>query len=432
MVSRQLSGGWLRAVYSILWVLILPFIYLYLWWHGRHNQAYRERWRERGAWQSVPERYQRAVVIHCVSVGEVMAARPLIDMILTVMPQQPVCLTCTTPTGSDLIQSLYGDRVYHCYLPFDTPLSVRRFLYRLKPRAVLILETEVWPNLVSQARQRNVPVALLNARLSARSLRGYQRFAWIMRPVWQQLALVATQNESSAERLQQLGVRDEALQVTGNLKFDVQISAEQKAQIAEFRQLFGARQIITVGSTHEGEESMVLAAYKRLLKTRPETLLILVPRHRERFNEVARLIEAEGLTMARRSRGEPVTGSTQVLLADTMGELMLWYGVATLATIGGSLIERGGHNPLEAMAFGLPVVSGRHVFNFADVYQQMDAQQAVRWVNSAETLHDTWLGLLTEPTTAQRIGAQAQQIFARHRGATERTVRAVTKLMEAR
>lgn len=430
MGSRQFSGGWLRAVYSVLWVLILPFVYIYLWWYGRHNQSYRERWRERGAWQSVPDEYRRSLVVHCVSVGEVMAARPLIDMLLTVMPQQPVCLTCTTPTGSDLIQSLYGDRVYHCYLPFDTPLSVRRFLWRLKPRAILILETEVWPNLVSQARQRNVPVALLNARLSERSLRGYQRFAWIMRPVWQQLTLVATQNESSAERLQHLGVRHKALQVTGNLKFDVQISTEQKAQIAEFRQLFGERQIITVGSTHEGEESIILDAFAGILKTRPGTLLILVPRHRERFDEVARLITEKNLVIARRSRGEPVTPKTQVLLADTMGELMLWYGVATLATIGGSLIERGGHNPLEAMAFGLPVVSGRHVFNFAEVYQQMDAQQAVRWVDSADSLHDTWLGLLTEPTTAQRIGAQAQQLFARHRGATERTLRAVTQLTE--
>lgn len=431
MGSRQFSGGWLRAVYSVLWVLILPFVYLYLWWHGRHNQAYRERWRERGAWQSVPDKYQRALVVHCVSVGEVMAARPLIDMLLTVMPQQPVCLTCTTPTGSDLIRSLYGDRVYHCYLPFDTPLSVRRFLWRLKPRAILILETEVWPNLVSQARQRNVPVALLNARLSERSLRGYQRFSWLMRPVWQQLALVATQNESSAERLQQLGVRHSALQVTGNLKFDVQISATQKTQIAEFRQLFGERQIITAGSTHDGEESIILDAFAGILKTRPDTLLILVPRHRERFDEVARLIAEKNLVIARRSRGEPVTPGTQVLLADTMGELILWYGVATLATIGGSLIERGGHNPLEAMAFGLPVVSGRHVFNFAEVYQQMDAQQAVRWVDSAASLHDTWLGLLTEPATAQRIGAQTQQLFARHRGATERTLRAVTELTEA-
>lgn len=431
MGSRQFSGGWLRAVYSVLWVLILPFVYLYLWWHGRHNKAYRERWRERGAWQRVPKQYQRCVVIHCVSVGEVMAARPFIDMLLTLLPQQPVCITCTTPTGSDLIQSLYGERVYHCYLPFDTPLSVRRFLWRLKPRTILILETEVWPNLVSQARQRNVPVALLNARLSERSLRGYQRFAWIMRPIWQQLALVATQNESSAARLEQLGVRDSALQVTGNLKFDVQVSARQKTQIAEFRQLFGERQIITVGSTHEGEESLILDAFAGILKARPDTLLILVPRHRERFNEVARLVEEKNLTMARRSNGEPVTASTQVLLADTMGELMLWYGVATVATIGGSLIERGGHNPLEAMAFGLPIVSGRHVFNFADVYQQLDAQQAVRWVDSAESLHDTWLGLLTEPATAQRIGAQAQQIFARHRGATERTVAAVSQLTGA-
>ncbi|RUO25765.1 3-deoxy-D-manno-octulosonic acid transferase [Aliidiomarina minuta] len=431
MSKQRLGGGWVRALYSVLLSLALPFIYGYLWWHGRKNPRYRQRWSERGAWHKIDPNRKGSLVIHCVSVGELMAARPLLEALLAVYPRLKITITCTTPTGSELIQQLYANKVYHCYLPFDTPLAVRRFLWRLQPKAILILETEVWPNLVAQSAQAGIPVALINARMSERSARGYQKVDLLMRPVWRQLALVATQNESSSERLRALGVSGEALQTTGNLKFDVNVSAELKIQVTEFKSWLRGRQVITVGSTHEGEEAIILQAFSDILKARPDTLLILVPRHRERFNQVAALVKENGLRMVRRSEGLPVTPETQVLLADSMGEMMLWYGVATIATVGGSLIERGGHNPLEPMAFGLPIVSGRHVFNFADVYQQMDARQAVRWVDDKESLHDTWLGLLTESQTAERIGAQAQQLFARHRGATERTVSAVSQLMFA-
>ena len=434
MTTQQssLRGGWLRAIYSILLTLASPVIYAYLWWHGRNNHAYRERWRERAAWQTVPQRYRRCVVFHCVSVGELMAARPLIEQFLSLNPQQPVAITCTTPTGSELVQQLFGERVYHCYLPFDTPLAVRRFINRLRPRAMVILETELWPNLVSQAHQQGIKLMLVNARMSERSARGYQKARALMRPIWEAMDAVVAQDNASAERFIELGCAPERVHMPGNIKFDVQVNAQVKQDITQFKPLLGARQVITMASTHEGEEQIALDAFQQVLRTRPDTLLILVPRHQERFDAIARLIEDTGLNMVRRSSGRPIMQDTQVLLADTMGEMLLWFGVSTIATIGGSLIERGGHNPLEAMAFGLPIVSGRHVFNFADVYQQLDARQAVRWVADTQQLHDTWLGLLVEPGTAQRIGAQAQQLFARHRGATQRSLGLMAEVISVR
>lgn len=427
--GQSIQGGWLRALYSALLTLALPFIYAFLWWHGRNNKAYRWRWLERGAWQDVPERYRRCVVFHCVSVGELMAARPLIEQFLTLNPQQAVTITCTTPTGSELVRKLFADRVYHCYLPFDTPLAVRRFINRLQPRAMVILETELWPNLVSQAHQHGIKLVLANARMSERSARGYQKVRLLMRPIWGALDAVIAQDKASAERFIELGCQPAQVHVPGNIKFDVQINTQTKQAIAQFKPLLGSRQVVTMASTHEGEEKVALDAFKRLLKTRPDCLLILVPRHQERFAEIARLVESSGLNMVRRSSGHPVLADTQVLLADSMGEMLLWFGVATIATMGGSLIERGGHNPLEAMAFGLPIVSGRHVFNFADVYRQLDARQAVRWVADTQQLHDTWLGLLVEPGAAQHIGAQAQQIFAKHRGATQRSLALMAEVM---
>lgn len=431
VTTRHLSGGWLRALYSALIICAVPVIYAYLWWHGRNNQAYRKRWAERGAWQSVPANVRRCVVFHCVSVGELMAARPLIEQFIQLNPHQPVAITTTTPTGSDLVRSIFGERVYHCYLPFDTPLAVRRFINRLRPRAIIILETELWPNLISQCYQANIRLMLLNARMSERSARGYQRARALMRPIWQALDGVVAQDNASAERFIQLGCLAERVHVPGNIKFDVQVNSSTKQAIDGFKPLLNGRQVITFGSTHEGEETIALAAFKQVLKSKPQALLILVPRHRERFDSVAQMVEDSGLRMVRRSSGRPVTPDTQVLLADSMGEMLLWFGVSTLATIGGSLIERGGHNPLEAMAFGLPIVSGRHVFNFEDVYRQLDARQAVRWVSNEDQLRDTWLGLLVETGTAQRIGAQAQQLFARHRGATQRTLTLIAQTMAA-
>lgn len=424
-----MRAGYARWVYSVVLYIAVPFVLLSLLWQSRKNSAYRKRWAERFGRAPTPKQ-TRPTLVHCASVGEFLAAKQFIAGLLEA--GTPVWVTCTTPTGSELIREFLNGRGQHTYLPIDLPHALKRFLTRVQPQTVVLMETELWPNLVYYCQQRHIPVALINARMSERSLKGYLKVKALFQPSWQGLSLCGAQNDVQAERFLTLGVRKEALQVNGNLKFDVQIPAVVRRDVNIFKELLAGRQVLTAGSTHSGEESLILEAFSQLLQCKPNTLLILVPRHKERFDEVAKLVEQAGLTMVRRSSGRPITEATQVLLADSMGELMLWYGIASVAFVGGSLIARGGHNPLEPMAFGLPIISGRHVFNFEEVFQQLDQRQAVRWVSNVNNLHDTVLGLLGTLETAQRIGAQAQQLFARHRGATARTQAAVQQLLNER
>lgn len=421
-----------RWFYSGLLYIATPLIWGWLWLKGRNNPDYRRRWQERVArrWETGQAPMKTGgLLVHCASVGEFLAAKPLIERVLDSQPDRNLLITCTTPTASALITKALGSRVQHCYLPIDTPAAITRFLERFRPTGIVLMETEVWPNLILQAHKRGVPVGLINGRLSERSLKGYLRFDKLMRPVWSSLTLCAVQNDTIAERFRELGVTDQALDVSGNLKFDVIISPAVRAETEQLKSLIGHREIMVAASTHEGEEQIILDAWSRICRTRPQALLILVPRHKERFREVASLVEKHNFDFVTRSSGRPVLESTQVLLGDTMGELMIWFGIARIAFVGGSLIERGGHNPLEPMAYGLPVLSGRNVFNFEQVYKQLDARQAVRWVQDTDSLHDTVLGLLQNTETAQTIGAQAQQIFGRHRGATARTQMLIEQML---
>ncbi|TRW49680.1 3-deoxy-D-manno-octulosonic acid transferase [Aliidiomarina halalkaliphila] len=416
-------------IYSALLYLFTPLILLYFGWQSRKNPDYRGRMGERFARQVIPQEARGAIMFHCVSVGEFMAARPLIERFLNDGSDRPVVITCMTPTASDLVRTIFADKVYHCYLPLDLPTVMKRFLKALQPRAVVILETELWPNLVLQSRALDIPVALVNGRMSEQSARGYIRLSWLFKPVWAALSYCAAQTDVAAERFLDIGVRPEALDIAGNLKFDIHVPPSTRDDVSEFKALLGNRPVVTAGSTHDGEETQLLDAFRRILPSKPRTLLILVPRHLERFDEVAKKLDASGLRYVRRSSGRPITEDTQVLLADSMGELLIWYGLATVAFVGGSLIERGGHNPLEPMAFGVPVISGRHIFNFSEIYQQLDQRQAVRWVDDADSLYATLSGLLTTIETAQRLGAQAQQLFSQHRGATARMKSRVEQLV---
>ncbi|MCC5856478.1 MAG: lipid IV(A) 3-deoxy-D-manno-octulosonic acid transferase [Idiomarina sp.] len=424
---HSLTARLALSVYSACLFVLTPVLFFWLWLQSHKNQAYRQRWDERRARHDMSQLKRHSILVHCASVGEFLAAQPLIEKL--VGDGSEVLVTCTTPTGSALIQERLGAKVSHCYLPIDRPTAIKRFLVAMSPRAIILIETEIWPNLIHAAKAQSIPTMLINGRMSERSLRGYQRVWWLFTPIWQSLDYCAAQTEEQAERFAELGVRQEALDVSGNLKFDVQIPPPVRREVEAFKSLFSNRQVITVGSTHEGEEAIVLDAFKQMLQAKPNALLILVPRHQERFEAVAQEVEQRGLSMVRRTSGRPVTSDIQVLLADTMGELLIWYGVATIAFVGGSLIERGGHNPLEPMAFGVPIVSGRHTFNFAEVYRQLDNRQAVRWVQDVSSLHDTWLGLLTTTDTAQRIGAQAQQVFSLHRGATARVCARIHQLV---
>lgn len=412
--------------YTLLMYLLRPLLLLLFVWRSRADAAYRQRFAERFALQTATSAQQGGVVVHAVSMGEVVAAIPLIEALLRDYPALPLTITCTTPTGSARIRQHFdaqiaAGRVYHCYLPFDTPGANRRFLHKLAPQLMLLLETELWPNLLHTAKAHRVPVLLVNARLSQRSARGYRRFAWLVKPMLQQLTAILAQDNATARRFNALAGRPLAVRA-GNLKYDMRIAPDLAQRAAAFRADWGTRPVLVAGSTHAGEDEIILQAFAHIRQQQPDLLLILVPRHPDRFDSVARLIESCGLNYVRRSRDAAVSAETAVLLGDSMGELMLWYQAADLVFIGGSLIPRGGHNPLEAMCLAKPLLSGPQVFNFAQAYQLLEQHAAVRWVSDATTLAEQVVSLLNDPAERQRLAAAGLQLYQQQGGATARTL----------
>ncbi len=413
--------------YSVLWYLLLLPVMAYLLWRSRKDPGYRQRFSERLAFSKVPKLAKGGIVIHAVSVGEVVAATPLIKRILAQYPQLPVVVTCTTPTGSARIKAAFGEQVFHCYLPFDTPDAISRWLSQWQPRLLIVLETELWLNLLRGCRQRQIPTVVVNARLSARSARGYRRFYWFSKPLLQSISLLLAQNNATARRFKALGLTG-ASQVTGNLKFEMAVPATVQQLADSIRPYLQGRPVWVAGSTHDGEDEMLLQAFQQLRQQLPQLLLILVPRHPERFAAVEALIRQAALPYITRSSGQLPQAGTAVLLGDTMGELLAWYSLADVVFIGGSLIPRGGHNPLEAICFGRPVQSGPHIFNFAEAYKQLAEQQAVNWVADVPSLVANSLMLFTDHTERQAQGQKAQQFYQQQQGATARTLAAIEQL----
>lgn len=403
--------------YRLLIRLATPLVFVYLWGRGAKAPLYRARWLERIALQKIPPQARDGIVIHCVSVGETVAARGLIEQVLAQYPQLPVTLTSMTPTAAELAEKLFGNRVFHSYLPIDTPAAMRRFFNKIAPRIIVVLETELWPCMLQQAQQRQVPVVVLNARMSERSAAGYKKYAWLIGPIWQQVSFVAAQTVASAAQFKQLGVAPERLAVRGNLKHDLQVPKSTLAAAASWRREAN-RPVLVAASTHQGEDEQILNAFGQVLKRFDNALLIIVPRHPERFDSVANLIQQSGYTSVRRSEQHPVTAEHQVFLADSMGELMLWYAVADVAFVGGSLIERGGHNPLEPIATNTPVVSGPHVFNFQTIFDRLQQCDGVQMVADASALAAAWCALLAEPTHSATLANNAREEFRNDHGAT--------------
>ncbi len=404
--------------YRLLIRLLVPFVFIYFWVRGRKAPEYRQRWRERLALQPVPACARDGILIHCVSVGETVAARGLIERILNEYPHLPVTLTSMTPTAADLAHSLFSDRVHHCYLPIDTPGAMRRFFNKLAPRFIVILETELWPNMLAEAKQRQIPTVVVNARLSERSFKTYQKYQGLLGPIWSAVTFIAAQTKASCERFKLLGVADNKVAVRGNLKFDFQVAPEVMTEANTWRERL-QRPILVAASTHDGEDEVIYQAFQQVLKQQPQALLIIVPRHPERFNKVAQMAQQLKLSAIQRSHNQPVAAHHQVLIGDTMGELLLWYAMADVALVGGSLIERGGHNPLEPVATKTPVLTGPHVFNFTDIFQRLENAEAVGMVSNAEQLATHWLQLLESPQQGLAMVARATQEFANDQGATE-------------
>nr|WP_064493913.1 lipid IV(A) 3-deoxy-D-manno-octulosonic acid transferase [Pseudomonas chengduensis] len=419
-----------RLLYTLLLHLALPLIALRLALRARKAPAYARRINERFS-LGLPAMKPGGIWVHAVSVGESIAAAPMIRALQARYPDLPITVTCMTPTGSERIQALFGESVQHCYLPYDLPWAAARFLDRVQPRLAVVMETELWPNHIHQCAKRNIPVALANARLSERSARGYARFGKLTAPMLGELSLIAVQTQTEAQRFLDLGARPGCVEVTGSIKFDLKIDAELLQRADALRQQWQAttRPVWIAASTHAGEDEIVLAAHRQLLKTQPDALLILVPRHPERFNSVHELCISERLTTRRRSTAEAVQASDQVLLGDTMGELLFLYALADIAFVGGSLVANGGHNLLEPAALGKPVLSGPHLFNFLEIAAQLREAGAMSEVENAMQLADKVAALLNEPSEMQHMSQAGLSVLKANQGALERLLEGLQRLL---
>lgn len=425
-----------RPLYSALWWLALPAVLGRLWWRGRKEPGYREHWGERLALGGPGPTGRFTIMVHAVSVGETRAAEPLVDALLAAYPDSRILLTHMTPTGRATGKSLFahhGERVVQSYLPYDTGSMTRRFLRRHRPRACILMETEVWPNLIRACNGLEVPVVLANARLSEKSLKRGRKAGAVMLEAARGFTLVAAQTERDAERIGSLGASN--VVVTGSVKFDVTPppAALEKGDWLRSRIRSGGpdRPVFLCASTREGEEALILDAWQRMTDKPAGALLAIVPRHPQRFDEVAALVAARGLTLARRSQLDPDHGvdGADVLLGDSMGEMFAYYAACDCAYIGGSLLPLGGQNLIEACALGKPVLVGQHTFNFLDATNDAVDDGAALRVPDAERLVTAAAGLLRDHPARVAMGEQALAFARRHRGATLRTVELVQRLI---
>ena len=420
----------LRSVYTALVYVYAPFVLGVTALRGVRDPAYRDRLPERlGFTRSFGA--AEPLWIHAVSVGEVQAAAPLIRALLKKYPKRSLLITTATPTGAQRVKALFGDSVTHAYLPYDLPGAVRRFLDRVRPVLAIVMEREIWPNLFGECRRRRIPILLASARISERSALRHRKFASLFGEALSGNVTVAAQTAQDAERYRSIGV--ERVLVSGNVKFDIEVpeSAREAGEILRATQLAG-RPVWVAGSTHDGEEQQVLAAHRQVIAQRPEALLVLVPRHPNRFDAVRSWLQAEQINFAARSRNETVTPQTSVLLVDTLGELMTFYAAADIAFVGGSLIATvGGHNLLEPAVLEKPILVGPHNFNAPDIAALMIERGAARQVDSAEQLAAAILELYAAPAARAEMGAKANAIVAENRGALSWVMQLIETLLQA-
>lgn len=421
-----------RTLYTFLFHLGLPLVALRLWLRARKAPAYRQRIGERFA-MSLPPMQRSGIWVHAVSVGESIAAAPMIRALLAQYPELPITVTCMTPTGSERIKAMFANepRIQHCYLPYDLPWAAGRFLDHVQPRLGIIMETELWPNHIHQCSKRGIPVVLANARLSERSARGYGRFAKLTRPMLAEMDWFAVQTEAEAQRFRDLGARPECVTVTGSIKFDLSIDPALLERAAGLREEWQAlqRPVWIAASTHAGEDESVLAAHRTLLLSHPDALLILVPRHPERFDSVHGLCQQQGFTTIRRSGAQAVTPDVSVLLGDTMGELLFLYALADTAFVGGSLVPNGGHNLLEPAALAKPVLSGPHLFNFLEIAALLRSAGALTEVSDSAALAGAVQRLFDQPGLAQTMAEAGLGVMKANQGALQRLLDGVERFV---
>jgi 3-deoxy-D-manno-octulosonic-acid transferase len=421
----------MRSLYTLLLYLATPLVLLYLFLRGLRSKDYLKRWPERFG-RFAPPAHPCGITVHAVSMGEVNAACKLVQELLRRFPNDTLCLTTLTPTGSARVQELFGDRVAHVYLPLDLPGAVRRFLARFRPRLLVIMETEIWPNLYHQAAARGIPILIVNARISERSVGAYRRLRSLTGDALRKVSQIGAQSALDRERLLGIGARDRQIIVTGNMKFDVRMPPSLTEQGETIRLAWGRQRLVLVaGSTHEGDERALLAAFNRLLSTFPQALLVLVPRHPERFNRAAQLARQAGLSVSLRSRGISCPASTQCFVVDAMGELLRFYAAGDVAFVGGSIEPIGGHNVLEPAALSKPVLIGPHTANFADITRQLLERNAAFRVTDAEQLEAAVRRLFSGPELRDRMGRAGLDLVRSGQGAVARTLEMIETQLTA-
>jgi 3-deoxy-D-manno-octulosonic-acid transferase len=419
----------IRILYAILTYLLLPVYALYWFFRGCVNRAYWDRFHQRFG-MGFPKIQKGSLWLHAVSVGEVQASIPLVRALARRFPDRRLLITTVTPTGAARVRSLFGESVHHCYIPFETPNAVRNFFDAVRPQLALIMETEIWPNLYHECGKRRIPLVLVSARISPKSVNSYRKLLPLFRETLSHGIIIAAQSEADADRFRSLGARPERTRVTGNIKFDIEVPDDLAASGQDFRSRYlGARPVWVAASTHYREEEQVLEAHRQIVGQAPDALLILVPRHPERFDSVRQLLERQEIEFVSRTSAQPVDAACGVLLGDTMGEVPLFYAASDVAFVGGTLVPVGGHNLLEPAALGLPVVTGPHLFNTQDIADMFVNIGALTRVADAEQLAVAVTRLLKDKQTAMRLGNLGRDIVVRNRGALDRLLRLLEPLI---
>jgi 3-deoxy-D-manno-octulosonic-acid transferase len=408
----------MHFIYSLVLFLLIPVAMIRLAYLGRTNPDYLKRWPERFGFTPRLDSAREVIWLHAVSVGEILAARPLIEYLQRRYPHYQILVTTVTPTGAAMAAQVYAGTVTHRYFPYDLPFAVANFLKVIRPRVLLILETEIWPNLYRLCRKRDIPLALVNARLSANSLRGYKLLAALARSTLEQLTFIAAQSTGDAQRYVSLGAPREKVMVTGNLKFDVAVSDNVLEQGRTLRSvLSNNRPVWIAASTHVGEEPILLEALKIILARIPESLMIIAPRRQERFQAVTQMFIREGYRTVKYSDRSGYDSGHQVYVLDVFGQLPVYYAAADVAFVGGSLVPSGGHNMLEPACMGLPVIAGRHLFNFAEIAGLLTGTGALFIVGNAEELAHKVVELLSDASLRFTLGEKAKAVVMENQGA---------------
>jgi 3-deoxy-D-manno-octulosonic-acid transferase len=416
-------------LYAVVTYLLLPVYALYWFVRGIFNRAYWDRFGQRFGF-GYPAIPNGSIWIHAVSVGEVQAAVPLVRSLARLYPERTLLVTTVTPTGAARVAAAFRGAVQHCYIPFETPNAVRNFFNATNPRIALIMETEIWPNLYHACGARGIPLVLVSARISPKSVDNYRKLLPLFRETLSYGIVIAAQSEADAERFRSLGARPERTRVTGNIKFDIELDPGLAGRGQALRnELFGVRPVWVAASTHSREEELVLAAHRKVREAFPEALLVLVPRHPERFEAVRQLLERESLAYVARTQGRPADAATAVFLGDTMGEVPLFYSAADVAFVGGTLVPVGGHNLLEPAALGLPVVTGPHLFNTQEIADLFAGLGALELVSDEDALARAVGALLSDPAEARRMGEAGRRIVLDNRGALARLLELIAPLV---